>query len=332
MIILISLRSLSVSLLFATALTAMPPIALAQKNLPTIASPWKGEYFNGKQGGLYLKVALEKFPASSQTKFITGNVKITVYNLLSKRSYIISHKLAPIEGFPREIWKLPSGKYDVRSLEMVDAAGTKRVWNAGPKTRRTFVIRRQSLANLGLWTLRPLGKDKLGAKFEMISNSYSEDGDKSDSSVAAVFDGFTGLVQERVGGKKVLEGSKDDHAGKNEARAVVTYTRTISMFYALNLFRHNYLAQSISQVLVVHDPDLRRCYTDRLEYDESLRGDVKFTFLLSKTTGTMTKLKQSGGSILDPKLIRCMYLELGQIQFPVRDNMVGEVTYTYGAR
>lgn len=166
----------------------------------------------------------------------------------------------------------------------------------------------------------------------MIPNSYSESGSRSESSVAAVVDGFTGLIQQRIGGKKVIEDSEDEYGGANQVRATMTFTRQIAMFYALNLFRHNYLAQQVSQVLVVYDPNLRRCYTDRLEYNESLKGDVKFTFLLAKSTGTMTKIKHSGGTAGDPKLIRCMYLELGAIQFPVSENIVGEVTYTYDVR
>lgn len=313
-------------------LTAHGQEALAQKNAPMIVSPWKGEYFSGRQGGLYVKIATEKFTASAQTKFLTGNIQITAYNLLSKRTFIISHKMARIDGYPAEIWKLPAGKYELRSIEMVDTSGVKRRWVTGVKSRKTFIVKRQCLSNLGLWTLRPFGKDKLSVKFEMIPNSYSEMGAKKDSSVAVVLDGFTGLIQQQFGGKKVLAGADDDHSGKNEIRAVITYTRQISMFYALNLFRHNYLAQEISQVLVVYDPNLRRCYTDRLDDKEHLRGDVKFTFLLSKTSGTMTKIKHSGGSAADPKLVRCMYLELAQIQFPIKENIVGEVTYTYDAR
>jgi hypothetical protein len=329
---LVRMRSIGVTIAVAATLALSGPTAFAQKDVPTIVSPWKGEYFSGKQGGLYVKIATEKFAASAQTKFLTGNIQITAYNLLSKRTYIVSHKMARIDGYPAEIWKLPSGKYELRSIEMVDTAGVRRRWVTGLKNRKTFIVKRQCLSNLGLWTLRPFGKDKLSVKFEMIPNSYSEMGAKKESSVAVVLDGFSGLVQEQFGGKRVLAGADDDHSGKNEIRAVITYTRQISMFYALNLFRHNYLAQAVSQVLIVYDPNLRRCYTDRLEYNENLRGDVKFTFLLSKASGTMTKLKNTGGSAADPKLVRCMYLELAQIQFPVKENIVGEVTYTYDIR
>lgn len=304
----------------------------AKKAVNYTASPWKGEYFTQKQGGFYVKMLLKDFAASAQTKFLTGNIQVIAYNLLSKRQYIINHKMALTDGFPAEIWKLSSGKYEIRSIAMVDMAGVLRRWSSGPDDRRTFLVPRQSLSNLGLWTLKPFGKDKLSVKFDMIPNSYTESGSKSESSVAAVVDGFSGLIQQKIGGKKVIDGADDGYGGSKQIRATMTYTRQIAMFYALNLFRHNYLAQQVSQVLVVYDPNLRRCYTDRLEYNEALKGDVKFTFLLSKSTGTMTRIKQSGGTMTDPKLIRCMYLELGAIQFPVSENIVGEVTYSFDVR
>lgn len=306
--------------------------AIAQKKVPFTAAPWKGEFFTPKQGGLYVKILPKNFAASAQTNFLTGNVKLTVYNLLTKRLYIVNHALGDIEGFPREIWKLTSGKYEIKSVEMVDMAGQKRRWVSGPSNRKTFVVPRQSISNLGLWTIKPFGKDKLSVKFDVIPNSYTETNSNSESSVAAVVDGFSGLIQERFGGKKVIEGSSDGYSTNKQIRATITFTKQISMFYALNLFRHNYIAQEVSNVLVVFDPNIRRCFTDRLEEKEDLRGDVKFTFLLSKATGTMNKVKNTGGTASDPKLVRCMYLELSQMQFPIKENIVGEVTYTFDVK
>ncbi len=319
-------------LILVAGLMMVGSAAQAQKTVPFTAEPWKGEFFTPKQGGLYVKLLPKNFTATDQTKFLTGSVRLTVYNLLTKRLYIVSQALSDIEGFPREIWKLASGKYAIRSVEMVDMAGQKRRWVTGPSSKKTFVVPRQSISNLGLWTLTPFGKDKLSVKFDMIPNSYTESGDKKESSVAAVVDGFSGLVQERFGGKNVIEGADDGYSTNKQIRATITFTRQISMFYALNLFRHNYVAQEVSNVLVVYDPNIRRCFTDRLDEKEDLRGDVKFTFLLSKATGTMNKVKNTGGTASDPKLVRCMYLELGQMQFPIKENIVGEVTYTFDVK
>lgn len=302
---------------------------------PLTLNEWKGEYFDKRQGGLYLKVALKNFKGSAQTKYITGNVQVVVWNLLKKKAYLISHPLGDDPAaFPRDMYKLPSGKYEVKQVVMVDAAGVKRIWkseNEGEK--QTFLVKRQCLSNLGLWTLSPEDKTGLAVKFAMIPNTYKEEGDKKDSSVAAVLNGFTGLIQEKVGGKKVLKGAETNYENANELRATITFTRQIAMFYKLDLFRHNHHGKAIANVLSVYDPNLRRCYTDRLDFNDALRGDVKFTFLLSKQTGTMSKLKASGGSAAgDPKLVECMYNELAAISFPVPENMIGELTYIYDVK
>jgi hypothetical protein len=322
----LSLRLLLLAAAFL-ALTGAGPLPLNE---------WKGEYFDQKQGGLYLKTQLKGFKASQQTSYITGNVQITIWNILKKKAYSISHPLGDDpEGYPRGLYKLPSGKYEVRQIVMVDAAGTKRVWKADPEAglKQSFLVKRQCLSNLGLWTLSPTGKVGLAVKFAMIPNTYKEEGAKADSSVAAVLNGYTGLIQEKIGGKKVLKGAASNYEGANELRATITFTRQIAMFYKLDLFRHNYHGKAIANVLTVYDPNLRRCYTDRLDFNDALRGDVKFTFLLSKQTGTMSKLKASGGSASgDPKLVECMYNELAAIQFPVPENMIGELTYIFDVK
>lgn len=303
---------------------------------PMPLNEWKGEYFDQKQGGLYLKVALKGFKGGKQTSVITGNVQVTIWNILKKKAYLVSHPLSGADAedaHPRDLWKLPSGKYEIKQIVMVDANGQKRVWKAEDEDKRTFLIKRQCISNLGMWTLSPDGKTALKAKFEMIPSAYEEDGDKSESSVAAVLNGYTGLIQEKIGGKKVLRGADNNYEKSNEMRATITFTRQIAMFYKLDLFRHNYHGRAIANVLSVYDPNLRRCYTDRLDFNDALRGDVKFTFLLSKQTGTMSKLKATGGTAAgDPKLVECMYNELGAISFPVPENMIGELTYIYDVK
>lgn len=300
---------------------------------PQPLNGWRGEYFDQRQGGLYVKVALKSFKASRETRYITSNVQITVWNLLKKKAYLISHPLGDDPaGYPRDMYKLPSGKYEIKQIVMIDAAGVRRSWTEA-SGKQTFVVKRQCLSNLGLWTLSPDAKTGLEVRFAMIPNTYKEEGDKKDSSVAAVLNGFSGLIQEKIGGKRVLQGAEGNYEKPNELRATLTFTRQIAMFYKLDLFKHNYHGKTIAGVLAVYDPNLRRCYTDRLDFNDALRGDVKFTFLLSKQTGTMSKLKATGGTASgDPKLVECMYNELAAISFPVPENMIGELTYIYDVK
>jgi len=298
------------------------------------ASPlalWKGEYFAQKQGGLFVKVKLSGFKPTKKQKVMTGSVQIEIVNILKKTKSVVTVEPGDGDGLPSQIYKLPSGKYLVSSISVVDMAGIRRTWTSEDEKKK-FVVKRLCLSNLGLWTLSPEGKDKLAASFGMIPNSYKESGKKKESSVRAVIDGFTGLVQEKFAGKKLAEAAEDNFGSKRELRATLTFTRQIAMFYKLDLFKHNHHAKGVAAVLAVSDPNLRTCYTDRLEWNDALKGDVKYTFLLSKATGTMSKLKHTGGSANDPKLVECLYYELAQAQFPAPENMIGELTFTFDVR
>jgi hypothetical protein len=253
-------------------------------------------------------------------------------NLLTKKTYVLSHEPGDDDGYPRDLRKLDAGKYEIRQIVMVDAAGSKRTWQGGGTggaRSQTIIIKRQCLSNLGFWTLSPEGRDGLAVDFAMAPNSYKEVGNVTNSSVAAVVNAFNGTAQETVGGKKVIDASDSNYGTQRQLRATVTFTRQIAMFFKLDLMKHNQHAKAIANVLSVYDPPLRKCYSDRLEESDNLRGDVQFTFLLAKRTGTMAKLKNTGGSLSDPKLAACLYGELAQIQFPVPENMVGVVTFTF---
>lgn len=295
-----------------------------------ILSEWRGEYFAKRQGALYLHVALKGIKGSSLKTGMATNIQITINNVLQDQDYILSHELQDVGTIPRRVWKLPSGKYVVKRIELVDESGVKRVWDNLKK--RPFTVRRLCISNLGLWTLEPLGKKGLSAKFSMIPNSYKESGRAEDSSVLAVINGFNGLVQTKLGGKQLLAKARNDYESGRELRTGLVFTRQIAMFFKLDLTQNNHFAKPIAEVLTTFDPNLRACYTDRLDTNETLKGDVKFTFLLSKETQTMTKLRHTGGSADDPKLVECIYYELAKMQFPVSRNMLGEITYTFDAQ
>jgi hypothetical protein len=292
--------------------------------LPEALAPWRGEFYTKKQGGLYFK--------ASGSATLDGPLQVLLKEILTKKYYALSKALGEGDGPPRELWKAPSGKYEVEQLVMVDRQGVKRAWKAGKGTRKSFLVKRQSLSNLGLWRVAPEGKTGLAVTFESAPNTYQEPEGTSDSSVAQVIDGATGLVQEQIGGQKVLDAGATDHSTKEQLRSAVVYTRQVSMFFKLDLFRHNRHAREIADVLSTYDTNIRKCYTDRLEWVETLRGDLVFTFLLSKQSGTMLKLKHSGGSIADAKMTECVYYELARISFPVGENMLGELTYTYDVK
>ena len=306
------------------------PCGHAQTQLPGTLREWHGEYFDKKQGGFFFSLDMKNFRGKNR---LVTDVQVTVRDILRQKTFVVSaDPTRDPSSVAGQIWAAGRGKYQVESIVIVDGSGIKRTWS-GSTVYRDFVVKRQCLSNLGRWTIVPEGRDRLKVAFNMVPNVFRENGKaKKDSSIAAVLDGFNGLIQEAFGGARVLTGADNDYSSTHELRRSITFNRQIAMFYKLDLFRHNYNSKAISAVLNTNDVNLRRCYTDRLDFNDDLRGTLSFTFLLSKQTGTMIKLKNTGGTANDPKLVECVFLELSKMQFPVNENMIGQLVYTYDVK
>ena len=306
------------------------PCGHAQTQLPGTLREWHGEYFDKKQGGFFFSLDMKNFRGKNR---LVTDVQVTVRDILRQKTFVVSAEpTRDPSSVAGQIWAAGRGKYQVESIVIVDGSGIKRTWS-GSTVYRDFVVKRQCLSNLGRWTIVPEGRDRLKVAFNMVPNVFRENGKaKKDSSIAAVLDGFNGLIQEAFGGARVLTGADNDYSSTHELRRSITFNRQIAMFYKLDLFRHNYNSKAISAVLNTNDVNLRRCYTDRLDFNDDLRGTLSFTFLLSKQTGTMIKLKNTGGTANDPKLVECVFLELSKMQFPVNENMIGQLVYTYDVK
>jgi hypothetical protein len=288
---------------------------------------WRGEFFDKKEGGFFVKTLASGFPRSA-----TGNVQVILYGIIQQKMYTFSNTQTAADAAPREIWKLPSGKYRIDRIEFVDGMGQRRVWSGNSKAPLQVLVPRIMLSNLGLWILTPSGPDGLTVKFSMIPNSYAEKNDAESSSVAAVVNGFTGTIQKVIGGKKVIDGASRDYSDDKTLRATSSFTRQIGMFYKVNLFRHNMYARDVSGALAAFDRNLRACYLQALNQDDNLKGDLVLQILASAKTGTIRQAKKSGGSITHGGMIDCMIGELQQIPMPVQENMIGELTFTFETR
>lgn len=301
------------------ALLAQSTFGLA---IPQTLSQWKGEYFTDKEGGFYFKASLKGGIAEAY------DFTVHVYSPLRKKTYAFVQTVDEINGPPAEVWKIPTGKYRIKMVSVSDSSGNRRFYR--PKKMKSFSVKRHSISNLGLWVLVPLAK-KLIVKFKKKKNQFKEKLSKGKSSVAFVVNGFNGLIEAKIGGKRLLKkGGKKVSDG--DARIVVRSVEQIGMFYGLNLFKHNHFAQKMMAVLEGDDAKMRECYTDRIAVKSGIRGDLKFRFILSKLSKGMKGLKRSGGSISDPKLVECVYYRLGGLTFPVNTNMIGEVTYQFDVK
>lgn len=299
---------------------------------PETPVEWKGEHFDKAQGGVFLRILFAGFRSTTPTRAMLGPVRITLSSLLDGKIYLITHEISSLGTGPRQIWKLPSGKFEIETVSTIDPFGTKRQWKKVKKGEKIVIVRRQCLSNLGTWHISPSGGDGLSLSISMTPNDYQEEAPKAESSVAAVVDGLSGMVQEILGGKRVLKASERNFESKTDMRHTVKYIRQISMFYRLDLFKHNYHGREIAKVLDTNDGIIRNCYSSALDANETLKGDLHFTFLLSTKSGTMMKLRHSGGGILDPKMINCVYTALGQMQFSVPENMIGDLRYTFASQ
>ena len=295
-----------------------------------IAKEWKGEIFRPKEGAFYFKQRLTGFRNPGK---ILGPVTVTLFNIIEQRSVVIVNAPSPVDSYPREIWRVPAGKYRIDRLQLADDSGVTRKWlNTGPQSAPLIIVPKVGLANLGVWTLSPDGTSGLGAKFEMAANSYTETSPKTDSSVSAVVNGFTGAIQEVFGGKRVLDGAPSGGGDANTLRAAVSFTRQIAMFYKLDLFKHNRFNKDVMGAVGAFDQNLRGCYTKALSTNANLRGSILFKILISQNTGTMRQVHKGGGTLLDGSVSDCLVLELMQIPLPVRENMIGELTFTFDVK
>ena len=288
---------------------------------------WRGEYFKKKEGGLYVKTVTAGFKNAA-----TANVQVTLFGILQQQNFTFSNSQTAVKASPREIWKFPSGKYRVERIELIDGAGLKRSWVAKANAPVSFVVPRVMLSNLGLWTLSPQGANGLNVNFAMVPNSYSEKGEAKDSSVAAVVNGFTGSIQQVIGGKKVVDGAEREYSDDNSLRATATFTRQISMFYRVDLFKHNKYSKDVMAAIAAFDPNLRGCFTHALDANANLKGELVFQVIASAKTGTIRQARKSKGSINDGSMIDCMIGELQQIPMPVQENMIGELTFMFDAK
>lgn len=286
---------------------------------PRQLQQWQGEYFSSKEGGFYLKAD----PKGNLIDSYSFTVKLV--NKARKRSFFFSQTIDEVEGPPQEVWKIPTGTYRITSVSISGPDGTRRIYK--PRKMKPFIVRKHSLSNLGLWRMVPIGK-RLIVKFLRKKNSYREKNPKSKSSVAYIIGGFTGNIESTFAGKKIFR-SKAPGETESEARIVLRSTQQIGMFYSLNLFKHNRYAQRMMTALEEDDPKMRECYSDRLQSNPRLQGDLKFRFILSKISKGMKSLKRSGGSIKDSKLTECIFYRLAALTFPVNSNMIGEVIYNF---
>lgn len=285
---------------------------------------WRGELMRANEGALYWRTQLNLFP-----KGVTSNITVTFYNIILQKNIVMSQSLSPVDRFPREMWRVPSGKYAIHRIELIDGSGIRRSWQRSPTSQWLVVVQRNSLSNLGIWALTPEGANSIKAQFFPGKNLYSEEGPKKDSSIAAVINGFTGIIQEVYGGNKVKGGADNSYSEASQLRGIVSATRQIYMTYRLDLLNDNLFNKEIMAAMTGSDANFRSCYSRAVNGNTALRGNIVFKVLLSDKTASIRKVWRSGGSLTDGGIAECLVSELMQISLPIHKNMIGELTFMF---
>lgn len=259
---------------------------------------WQGEFFRKGEGGFFLRVYIKDRASKMRS---VSSVQIFLYNPILRKKYYFNQILDTLNLGKNPIWKIPSGKYQILGLKVLDDSGY--VWRWRSRSKRFFFVKDLSLSNLGKWTIVQQKRRKISVRYKMIPNYYKEKQSKKNSGIAQVLDGYTGRMQEIFAGKRVFRSVKKNYSTKNELReAYIHHKRQISMRSFLNLFKYNNnFGQKVMNVLQLKDPRLRTCYVDRLFAKNSLKGSVKFKFILSKNTKSMILLKRAGELCAIPK-------------------------------
>jgi hypothetical protein len=112
---------------------------------------------------------------------------------------------------------------------------------------------------------------------------------------------------------------------------IATYkvNRQVSVFYKLDLAKDNRYAQAMATLLRQQEDKIRACYMQRLDATPQLKGQIAFSFVVSKTGGSMDRIKRIGGSLDDPRLNACLSRELAKVPLNPPRDMRGKLLYQF---
>jgi len=275
---------------------------------------WNGEALQKDEGLFYLQGSI----IDSDAQHKGGSFSFTLFGKKQQKAYSVQFDTNVLGQHPDKVWKLKEDDYQIAQVQHVDSKGKRWIWK-GPY-RTGLLVKSRSLSNLGIWYLVQLKQaGQLSLLIKPSKNIFQAN--KSQGSIARVIDGQTGREQATFEQKAA--------AGQGEIRAVMRSTRTIGMYYKLNLFRQNQYAPTVVGVIQSNDPDLRTCFTDLLDRGSSEQGTISYTMLLSNQSHSIKTLKIKKTEIKDERFLECLYYKLMALSFPVKESMIGELSLIF---
>jgi hypothetical protein len=289
---------------------------------PTKLNQWTAGPLSPDEGALFLY--FEPSAKTSAAEVIQSEVTVSVLNLITKKTYAFSQSIG--RGASPTIWRLPSGKYVVRSLKAMGSDG--KVYNARfqKKVGKRFLIKKQHISHLSTWIVFTVAGDALKIGIKKQKNSYQP-------TDAEVLKNFKGIIN-GLNGKMELpfdppESEDDESTKKPAADPLISSTRTIGMFFRLNMFKNNSHAPQIAAMIASIDQKIRKCYADALDRNPESRGEVVYRFAISKETKNFKKLSVSKSAISDEEMQNCIATHLTELQLPALKSMIGELIFNF---
>lgn len=275
---------------------------------------WNGEALNKDEGLFYLQGSI----IDSNAQHKGGSFSFIIIGKNLQKAYSLQFDTSTLGQHPDKVWKLKEDEYQIAQVQHVDSQGKRWIWK-GPY-RSALQVRSRSLSNFGIWYLVQLKQPgQLSLLIKTSPNTFQAA--RSQGSIARVIDAQTGREQATFEQKAA--------ARQGEIRAVMRSTRTIGMFYKLNLFRQNHYASTVIGVIQSNDPDLRTCYTDFLDRGSAGQGTISYTMLLSNSTHSIKTLKVKQAEIKDERFLECLYYKLMALSFPIKESMIGELSLIF---
>lgn len=279
-----------------------------------IPKVWQGELMEKDEGAFYLQSLLVDLEAQSRR----GSFSFQIRGKRREIIYSLQADTGTSKDAPDTVWKVKEDEYELLNLTLIDDSGKKWEWR-GPH-RNSFQVQTKKLSYWGSWYLVQI---KGGQQLKMLSKAgpskYPKD--KTHGAFQAIIDG--------ISGRQLVELDIQAPVKNAEIRHVMRSTRTIGMFYSLNLFRQNAHAPAMVQVIQANDPDIRSCYTDLLERTPDVQGKLTYTFIYSSQSHSIKSLKVKQSDLRDGKFMECMMYKLMGLSFVINQSLIGELGFSF---
>ena len=331
--------------LLSIVLLLIWPFAGAQ-GTEILAIEHRGGQLPPNEGGMVMTIV----PSRSLAKKDAGTSVIKFVHEPTKRVYKIEFDLGLDFRRSPKIHRLPRGSYRIIQLVVNSEAGLHQY--RGPHDK-VINIDAGKISQIGRWVVverknrrleilykpvknRPKSKKKNRSKLQVRKDRPQ----KSDVRRRTAPGVGTALDDNTVVGSRSRQSmlpqlslpSDGDSRQGSDARITYTVTQTISMLYKIDLQRHNRYARYVQAGIQSVDAKLRQCYGDRLGVKEDLKGSMHFKFIYSKVEKSFRSIKTLEDTTNDPRFVECVYWVLGDAEFRIGTDLIGDVTFFFNVK